>query len=38
MKTELSQHKLKEKTLVGFSFYIPHVPPFPFAFKQIRIG
>jgi hypothetical protein len=29
MKTELSQHKLKEKTFVCFSFYPPLVPPFP---------
>jgi hypothetical protein len=37
MKTELSQQKLKEQTLVCFSFYSPLVPPFPFAFKQFEL-
>jgi hypothetical protein len=30
MKTKQSQHKLKEQTLVFFSFYSPRVPPFFF--------
>jgi hypothetical protein len=37
MKTELSQHKLKEQTLVCFSFYPPLVSPFPFSFKQLEL-
>ena len=37
MKTELSQHKLKEKTLVCFSLYPPLVPPFPFSFNKLEL-
>jgi hypothetical protein len=37
MKTELSQKKLKEQTLVCFSFYSPLFPPFPFAFKKFEL-
>jgi hypothetical protein len=37
MKTELSQHKLKEKTLVCFSFYSPLVPPFPFSLSKLEL-
>jgi hypothetical protein len=37
MKTELSQHKLKEKTLACFFFYPPLVPPFSFAFNKLEL-
>jgi hypothetical protein len=37
MKTELSQHKLKEQTLACFCFYPPLVPPFPFAFNKLEL-
>ena len=37
MKNELSQHKLKEKTLVCFSFDPPLVPPFPFDFNELEL-
>jgi hypothetical protein len=37
MKTELFQHKLKEQTLVCFSFYPPLVPPFLFPLSKLEL-
>jgi hypothetical protein len=37
MKTELSQHKLKEKTLVCLSLYPPLVPPFLFPLSKLEL-
>jgi hypothetical protein len=37
MKTKLSEHKLKEKTLVCLCFYPPLVPHFPFSFNKLEL-
>jgi hypothetical protein len=37
MKTELSQHKIKEKTLACICFYPPLVPPFPLSFHKLEL-
>ena len=37
MKTELSQHKLKNQTLACLCFYPPFVPPFLFAFNKLEL-
>jgi hypothetical protein len=38
MKTELSQHKLKEQTLVCFSFYSPLLfPPFLLPLSKLEL-
>jgi hypothetical protein len=37
MKTELSQHKLKEKTLVCVSFYSSMFLPFLFPLRKLEL-
>jgi hypothetical protein len=37
MKNELSQHKLKEKTLVCFPFYPPLLLPFILSLNKLEL-